>query len=263
MRRLLLLSNSVAPGHGFLEHALDTISDAMAGGRRLLFFAQASFDPDGYTEVMQAALRRLEVEVVPSHKRADPARELDLADAIFVGGGNAFRLLKTFQDSGLLDTVRERVQAGLPYLGASAGTNLACPTIRTTNDMPIVEPRSLLALGLVPFQVNPHYAETVQPEAPRAETRDRRISEFLHENDVPVVALREGAWLDVREDLIRVGGPTGGRLFQRGTEPHDLAPGSDLTVLLSTRPTYDSALVTPPATEAAGSGATNARAPSR
>jgi dipeptidase E len=236
--RLLLLSNSVAPGQGFLEHALESIADAMGSSRRLLFFAHASTDPDGYTEAMQAALRQLEVEVVPAHRQRDLGHELDSADAIFVGGGNAFRLLKTFQDSGLLDSVRERVLDGLPYLGASAGTNLACPTIRTTNDMPIVEPRSLVALGLVPFQINPHYVEL--DAAPHAASRDKRIGEFLHENGVPVVGLREGAWLDVRDESVVVGGPTGGKLFQRGSEPRDLQPGSDLSTLLKTRPQYDS-----------------------
>jgi dipeptidase E len=235
--RLLLLSNSVAPGRGFLEHVLASISEAMGGGRRLLFFPHASFDPEGYTELMQAALRPLEVEVVSAQGCGSLVRELERADAVFVGGGNAFRLLKTFQDSGLIEAVRTRVRGGLPYLGASAGTNLACPTIRTTNDMPIVQPFSLVALGLVPFQINPHYVE--QDAAAR---RDERIGEFLHENDVPVVGLREGAWLDVRDDSIVVGGPTGGRLFLRGGEPRDLGPGSDLSELLTTRPQYDSPL---------------------
>lgn len=230
--RLLLLSNSIAPGQGFLQHALEAISDAMAGGQRLLFFAQASSDPDHYADVMQAALRQLDVDVVPAHRRHDPLRELDHADAIFVGGGNAFRLLKAFQDSGLFGAVQERVRGGLPYLSASAGTNLACPTIRTTNDMPIVEPRSLTALALVTFQINPHYAEVDPGSAAYAASRDQQIGEFLQENDVPVVGLREGAWLDVRPNSIRVGGPTGGRLFQRGSDPRDLSRGRELTALL-------------------------------
>jgi dipeptidase E len=238
--RLLLLSNSVAPGQGFLEHAFEAISDAMDGGQRLLFLGYASFEPDRYTEVMQGALRELGVEVVPAHRQEDLTNELDRAQAIFVGGGNAFRLLKAFQDSGLAYAVRERVLAGLPYLGASAGTNVACPTIRTTNDMPIVEPHSLVALGLVPFQINPHYVEL--DGAPFAHSRDKRIGEFLHENDVPVVGLREGAWLDVRDDSVAVGGPTGGRLFQRGAEPRDLLRGHDLSELLKTRPQYDSSV---------------------
>ncbi len=238
--RLLLLSNSIARGQRFLEHAFEAISDAMAGGQRLLFFAQASSDPDRYTELMQAALRQLDLKVVPAHKGSDPLGDLDRADAIFVGGGNAFRLLKTFQDSGLLGAVQERVRGGLPYLSASAGTNLACPTIRTTNDMPIVEPRSLVALGLVTFQINPHYVDVGPASAPYAETRDQRIEEFLQENHVPVVGLREGAWLDVRANSILVGGPTGGRLFQRGAEPRDLPCGSDLSPLLNASPVYDS-----------------------
>jgi dipeptidase E len=236
--RLLLLSNSTAPGCGFLEHAFESISDVMGGGRRLLFFPDASFDPDGYSELMQAALRQLDVEVVPAHRRAALVHELDRADAIFVGGGNAFRLLKRFQESGLIEAVRKRVRGSLPYLGASAGTNLACPTIRTTNDMPIVQPLSLAALGLVPFQINPHYVE--RDATPLAESRDERIAEFLRENDVPVVGLREGAWLDVRDDSIAVGGTTGGRLFVRGGEPRDLEPGGDLSELLQTQPRYDS-----------------------
>jgi dipeptidase E len=126
------------------------------------------------------------------------------------------------------------------YLSASAGTNLACPTIRTTNHMPIVEPRSLAALGLVTFQVNPNYVEVDPASAPYAESRNQRIEEFLQENDVPVVGLREGVWLDVRPDSILVGGPTGGRLFQRGAEPRDLPRGSELTALLKRRALNDS-----------------------
>lgn len=238
--RLLLLSNSVAPGQGFLKHALDALADVMGSGQRLLFLAYASSDPDGYTEVMQRALGELDVEVVPAHRQEDLTDSLYRAQAIFVGGGNAFSLLKALQDSGLTHALRERVLAGLPYLGASAGTNVAYPTVRTTNDMPIVEPDSLAALELVPFQINPHYVE--QDGAPSGESRDERIGEFLHENDVPVIGLREGAWLEVDGDSIAVGGPTGGRLFQRGAEPRDLFPGDNLSELLKTRPHYDSAV---------------------
>ena len=130
----------------------------------------------------------------------------------------------------------------MPYLATSAGANLACPTIRTTNDMPIVEPRSLAALGLVPFQINPHYAEAVQEDSPRAASRDQRISEFLQENDVPVVALREGTWLEARDESVLVGGAISGRFFERGMEPRELPPGSKLGALLNTKPSCDSPL---------------------
>jgi dipeptidase E len=225
-----------------LEHALEPISTAIGSGRRLLFFAHGSFDPNRYTELMQTAVRGRDLKVVPAHKRDDLDRELHQADAIFVGGGNSFRLLKAFQDARLLDAVRSRVHEGLPYLAASAGTNLACPTIRTTNDMPIVEPRSLGALGLVPFQINPHYPGADSRAPIQGESRDQRMTEFLHQNDVPIVALREGAWLERDDGSILVGGATNGRLFQRGATPRELPPGSDVSALLNTEPHYDSPL---------------------
>lgn len=239
--RLLLLSNSVAPGRGFLEHALESISDVIQSGQRLLFFAYASFDPDRYTEVMRTALRPLDIEVVPAHEQEDLGCELDRAHAVFVGGGNAFRLLKTFQHFGLDRLVRERVFAGLPYLGASAGANLACPTIRTTNDMPIVEPHSLAALGLVPFQINPHYADVDPCSTHMGETREERITQFMEENDVPVLGLREGSWLRVIGETAATGGTRSARLFTRGSPPREMAPGEDVSALLTITPCFDQA----------------------
>jgi dipeptidase E len=119
----------------------------------------------------------------------------------------------------------------LPYLGASAGANVACPTIKTTNDMPIVEVASLAALGLIPFQINPHYVEPDPESTHMGETRDDRIHEFHEENDVPVLGLREGSWLHVRDDRAVLGGVTRGRVFERGREPYDIEPGADLSAL--------------------------------
>lgn len=228
---LLLVSNSTAPGRGFLEHALGLIREILPRRTRLAFFAHASTDPDRYTHVMQEALRPLGISVVPTHGDADAAAELERAEAVFVGGGNSFRLLRAFETLGLLDRMRDRVRAGMPYLSASAGTNLACPTIRTTNDMPIVQPRSFSALGLVPFQINPHYPEPDPAGSYLGESRDQRLAEFLHENDVPVLALREGAWLHVRGGHAVVGGPTGARLFRRGSPPAELQPGSYVSLV--------------------------------
>ena len=128
----------------------------------------------------------------------------------------------------------------MPYLGVSAGANLACPTIRTTNDMPIVQPSSLSALGLVPFQVNPHYPAASSHDGPLREARDRRLGEFLEENDVPVLGMCEGSWLQVSGTRATLGGTAGGRILSRGHAPRDVQPGDDLTALLSTRPRYDS-----------------------
>ncbi|HZM48863.1 MAG TPA: dipeptidase PepE, partial [Vicinamibacteria bacterium] len=152
---------------------------------------------------------------------------------VFVGGGNTFRLLKTLQDSELLEPLRRRVRDGLPYLGASAGTNITCPTIKTTNDMPIVQPPRFEALGIVPFQINPHYLDPDPGSRHMGETREDRIREFHEENDVPVVGLREGAWLRIEGTGGQVGGAASARVFRRGRAPEELALGSSLQALLA------------------------------
>src|SRR4051812_20202065 len=139
MTELLLLSNSTAPGGTFLAHALDLIAEMVPPRSRLLFVPYASGDPAPYTAVMQDALRPLAVDVLQARSGAGAVEDLAAADAVFVGGGNTFRLLRALREFGLLEAIRERVTSGLPYLGASAGANVACPTIKTTNDMPIVE----------------------------------------------------------------------------------------------------------------------------
>lgn len=239
MTELLLLSNSTSPGLGFLEHALDTIAGLVRPGQRLLFVPFASGDPDGYTDVMSAALTPLSIKVTSVHRSPGPVHALEAADAIFIGGGNSFRLLRALQATGLGAAIAARVRVGLPYLGASAGTIMACPTLRTTNDMPIVEPASFEALGLVPFQINPHYLDPDPASTHQGETRQRRIEEFLEENDVPVLGLREGSWLRVRGGAAAIGGTTGARLFARGAGPRELPPGSDVSALLAAQPRFD------------------------
>jgi len=149
--------------------------------------------------------------------------------------------LRALQDLGLITEIRRRVRAGLPYLGSSAGTNMACPSLRTTNDMPIVEPASFAALGLVPFQINPHYLDPDPASRHMGETRERRITEFLEENDVPVLGLREGSWLRVSGTRAGIGGASGARLFRRGAEPRELVPGDDVSSLLTVPARFDTA----------------------
>jgi dipeptidase E len=165
------------------------------------------------------------------HESSDAARAIDHAPAIFVGGGNTFRLLKTLANARLLDAIRNRVLDGMPYAGASAGSNLACPTIRTTNDMPIVEPVSLNALNLVPFQINPHYLDS-SASTHMGETRETRIMEFHEENAWPVVGLREGAMLRVEDDRIELRGRAGARIFRRGQDPVEVLPPKELSAYL-------------------------------
>jgi len=161
----------------------------------------------------------------PPPAPADPLRAVADAQAMFVGGGNTFRLLKTLYELDLIDLIRQRAEAGMPYMGASAGSNLAGPTIRTTNDMPIVQPPSFNALGLVPFQINPHYIDADPSSTHMGETREQRLREYLEENTVPVVAIREAAMLHLVNDVVTLKGKAGARIFKRGQEPYEVQAG--------------------------------------
>jgi dipeptidase E len=237
---LLLLSNSTMFGRGFLEHALEAIGQFLGDRRTVHFAPYALADHDGYTARVQATLGPLGVRVVGLHRVGDLRAAVESAEVLFVGGGNSFRLLKTLQRHELLEPVRRRVETGaLRYLGSSAGTNMACPSLRTTNDMPIVEPAAFEAIGLIPFQISPHYLDPDPGSTHMGETREQRIREFLEENDVAVLGLREGAWLRRSDRQLRLEGSTGARLFRRGSEPRELEPGADLSWLLDLRARFD------------------------
>jgi dipeptidase E len=237
---LMLLSNSFSPGQGALQHAMDTIAELLSGCRSVLFVSFASGDPDAYTDAMNDVLSPLGIKVTGVHRVNDPVAALAATDAVFVGGGNSFRLLRSVERGGLLLAIRDRARAGMPYLGVSAGANLACPSVRTTNDMPIVQPTSLAALGLIPFQLNPHYPDLTTADASLIAARDSRLREFLDENDVPVLGLCEGSWLRVSGQAATIGGTAGGRLLIREAASLDVAPGDDVSALLATQPRYDS-----------------------
>jgi dipeptidase E len=240
MTEALLLSNARAPGLGFLDHVLDTIAELLDGRDRMLFIPFAQTEADRYTEVMREGLARIGVRVDGAHTAPDLCEAIAAAQAVFVGGGNSFRLLKRMREAGALKPLRERALDGMPYAGASAGSNLACASIRTTNDMPIVNPGSFEALGLIPFQVNPHYPYTATPPQMHAgESRDDRIREFLEENDVPVLGLPEGTWLRVSGPTASTGGVAHTKLFRRGAEPRELPPGSDVSTLMGLPVRFD------------------------
>lgn len=225
MTRLLLLSNSTSHGQGFLDHAIGAITEFLGPLRRIVFVPFALHDRQAYTAKVQERLRPEGIEVLGATPDEGGALLVEGADAVFAGGGNTFRLLGTLQRSGLLESLRRRTLGGMPYIGSSAGTNIAAPTIKTTNDMPIVEPESFVALGLVPFQINPHYLDADPASRHMGETREERIREFLEENDVPVVGLREGCWLRVEGPKARLEGSRSARVFRRGQEPLEVAPG--------------------------------------
>jgi dipeptidase E len=232
--RLLLLSNSRNPGAGFLAHALPEIGSFFGTARRrLLFFPYAAvrLPLDDYAAKVRSAFRRLGHEVISAH-RVPLARAIRKAEGFIVGGGNTFHLLQLMQQRGALEAVARRVKAGVPYMGWSAGANLACPTIRTTNDMPVVEPDSLGAMGLVPFQLNPHYTDRVLGRH-GGETRDERIAEFLALNPrVPALGLREGSLLRREGSELRLLLGPGARLFRHGRRRRDYGAGADLSFLV-------------------------------
>jgi dipeptidase E len=240
---LLLLSNSTNHDSGYLEHALPTVLEFLAG-RALTFVPYALADHDAYTAVVSTALAPHGVVVTGLHTAPDPVAAVRSAEAVFIGGGNTFRLLAALQRQGLVAPLRARVAEGTPYMGASAGTNVAGRTIRTTNDMPIAQPESFKALGLVPFQLNPHYLDADPTSTHRGETREQRLTEFLEVNDAPVLGLREGTWLAVDGGSATVGGaavspaaPGPAILFTRGAAPREVSGAVD--ELLLAQPRYD------------------------
>ncbi|MDJ1132863.1 dipeptidase PepE [Streptomyces iconiensis] len=248
--KLLLLSNSAAPGRGYLEHAREVIAGHLSGVDELLFVPYALADHDGYTAKVASFMEGLGIRVRGIHTGSDPRELAASAQAVFIGGGNSFRLLKSLHERGLVEAVAERVRAGAPYMGSSAGTNMACPTLRTTNDMPIVQPPSFEALDLVPFQINPHYLDPAPASAHMGETREERLNQFMEENDVPVLGLREGTWLRLSTEegagtgTLTLGGiEAGARLFTSGAEPTEHGPDTDLSQLLAVTPHFDTRTV--------------------
>ncbi|HET7183441.1 MAG TPA: dipeptidase PepE [Terriglobales bacterium] len=225
-KRLLLISNSVQHGHGYLDHAEAELRSFLGGTKRVLFVPYALLDRDGYAETAQARFERIGCALESIHRAPDPRKAAEKAEAAFIGGGNTFRLLKTLYEHRLLEVIRARVEGGMPYIGSSAGSVVACPTIRTTNDMPIVEPPSLTSLGLIAFQLNCHYFDADPNSTHMGETREVRLREFHEENEMPVVGIREGSMLRVEKGLVVLKGTTGGKVFRRGESPFEIAPGS-------------------------------------
>jgi dipeptidase E len=206
--------------------------------RRLLFVPYALQDHDAYVQKMTERGVNAGYELDGLHRHADVRQAVRDAEALFVGGGNTFRLLDAMYRLDLLDLIRERVRGGLPYLGVSAGSNLACPTIKTTNDMPIVQPPSFTALGLVSFQINPHYFDGAtfvrrgdEYVEHFGETRDERLREFHEMNDTPVVGLWEAGLLRIEDGHVTLIG-TPARVFRKSRDPVDVGPGQRLDELL-------------------------------
>ena len=236
MRRLLLLSNSRDPQGRYLVHARDALAEHLRGVREMAFVPYAGVGAksewDEYAAMVREGLAPLGVSIRAVHESDDPAAVVRECGAIAVGGGNTFHLLATLQRTGLLDVVRERANAGVPYVGWSAGSVVACPTLGTTNDMPIVQPASFNALGLVRFQINAHFTDA-HPPGFQGETRRQRLAEYLAANrGVAVIGLPEGDWLEVTGPAIVLRGEHPAPLFRAGLETHVAQPADELQSLL-------------------------------
>jgi len=232
-KRVLLISNSTLYGSGYLDHAAAEIRDFLGDLKRVLFVPFALYDRDAYAATAKDRFDRLGYDLTSIHNAPDPVKAVNDTEAVFIGGGNTFRLLKCLYDFYLLEPIRRRVLDGMPYVGSSAGSNVAGPTIKTTKDMPIVQPPSFDALGLVPFQISPHFQDPDPNSTHMGETQEERILQFLEENDTTVAGLREGAMVRVENATTTLKGSSGARIFRKGQAPVERAPGSVLDDLFA------------------------------
>jgi dipeptidase E len=233
--RLLLISNSTNPGEPYLDYPKYNIREFLGQKPvKALFipYAAVTFSFDQYESKVAERFREIGHDIVSVHHFTDPVAAITKAPAIVVGGGNTWKLLKMIRDNNLIDIVRKKVLSGTPYIGWSAGSNVACPTIKTTNDMPVVEPDSFGAFNLIPFQINPHYLDA-NPAGHAGETREQRIEEFIEANPgIFVAGLREGCMLIREGEKIRLTGTRNVRIFTKGISPIEMGPSDDLSFLL-------------------------------
>jgi dipeptidase E len=234
-RNLLLISNSTLHGSGYLDHCAEEIKQFLKNKKSILFIPYAR--PIGmthaeYTRIAKERFRKMKIKLTGINEHPDPVKAVKNAEAVFIGGGNTFVLLSQLYKNGLIEIIRKRVLEGMPYIGTSAGSNVACKSIKTTNDMPIMYPPSFDALNLVSFNINPHYLDPDPKSTHKGETRETRINEFYFYNKEYVVGLREGAMLHIVDDTMTLKGSTGARVFRNEKEVFEKKPGEDLSWLL-------------------------------
>ncbi|MCB8965045.1 MAG: dipeptidase PepE [Bacteroidales bacterium] len=233
MVKLLLISNSTNAGEAYLEHPKEEIKNFLGNIKKVLFipWAAVTFSYDEYEQKVQKRFSEFGIEVDSIHHYRNAKAAVLEAQAIVVGGGNTFKLLKTIQQHDIIETVRNKVLSGTPYVGWSAGANVASPTICTTNDMPITEPDNFSAFNLVRFQINPHYLDA-NPDGHAGETREERIMEFIEMDPYSyVVGLREGTMLLLENVTLTLKGSRPARIFKNGMAPKEYKQGDDLDFL--------------------------------
>ena len=232
MSRLLLISNSTVHGRGYLDHVESEIRDFIGSRTRVAFVPYALHDRRAYGVQVESRLRKIGFEFTSVHDISNASRAIEQSEVVFIGGGNTFRLLYELHRNELIEPIRRAVSNGALYIGSSAGSIVACPSLKTTKDMPVVEPLSFEALRLVPFQISPHYLDPDPTSTHMGETQEQRILQFLEENEEPVIGLREGSFLRVEHDSVVLKGPHSARIFRRGSSPLEVFPDTTLNDLL-------------------------------
>lgn len=234
MKRLLLISNSTLHGGGYLDHCEGDVKsflgDSVKNVTFVPFARPSGVTWDEYAGKARERFEKMGYELKSIHQYDNPAEAAANAQSIFIGGGNSFVLLSELQKRGLIEPIRKAVLNGAPYIGTSAGSNAACPSIKTTNDMPIVETDGFAALDLFPYQINPHYLDPDPKSTHKGETRETRIKEFLIYNDKVVVGLREGCSILAEGDSYKLLGINGARIFRKGQEPIEIKAGEELKI---------------------------------
>lgn len=228
MKNIILASTSTLFGGEYLSYLEDEISTLFKEVKTILFIPYArpsGITHDEYTQKVSAFFGKLGMEVRGLHTSENPVSAVKNAQGFFTGGGNTFLLVKMLHELGLMEVLRTEVEQGKPYLGTSAGSNIGGVNMKTTNDMPIVYPPGFDCMGLVPFNLNPHYLDPDPYSTHNGETRETRIKEFLTQNDIPVIGLREGNWIRVIGERITIEGQHTTRIFMKGEQPYEVKPG--------------------------------------
>ncbi len=239
MKKLIIASTSTLHGGKFLEYLLPLLAKHFSSVSSLLFIPYArpgGISHEAYTEIVREALVSLPLKVNGIHEFDDPVAAISNAEAFYVGGGNTFVLIDQLIRNNLMEILRVKVEAGSPYLGTSAGSNIVGLSVKTTNDMPIVHPSSLKALGLIPYNINPHYLDPDPRSKHKGETRETRIKEFHAYNEASVIGLREGSWIEVNGNSQFLRGPITARVFQNNKQTFEIPSESDLLQTLGIMP---------------------------
>ncbi len=230
-KNLIIASTSTVHGSGYLDYLLPILEKHFIDTKEILFIPYArpgGISHDNYTMLVQKAFSKINKTIIGLHTYENPLEAIEKSTGIFTGGGNTFVLVKTLHITQVMPALRDKLHTGIPYLGTSAGSNICGLTMQTTNDMPITYPPSFKTLGLVPFNINPHYLDPIEGSTHMGETRETRIKEFHTHNNIPVIGLREGSWLEVKDAIIKLKGAHSARIFEKEEVPYEIETESTI-----------------------------------